>query len=246
MSFLNALSRCNIVAIMILIYSTCSVAGVSLTSTRLIVAESNRSQKVSGSVGIRSDETSSGPYLVKAQVFRDIKGTHAEVPFVVSPALFRLEPGNTNQLRVVKKGGELPKDRESLFYFRVAALPASEKTSQTVFSAPKGALNVATGNIIKLFYRPNGLPITANTAMGGLQFTIVGHQIKVSNPSPYYLTLSSLQINGKPVNIRVYPEQNMIAPFSHTLFASTVTKGHVQWQAIDDYGGRETFNGAIY
>ncbi|MFL9149840.1 molecular chaperone [Escherichia coli] len=245
MSFLNTLSRHYIVAIMTLLWSTCSVAGVSLTSTRLIVADNNRGQEASGSIGVRSDETSSGPYLVKAQIFRDIKGQQAQVPFVLSPALFRLEPGDTNQLRVVKKSGELPKDRESLFYLRVAALPASGGTPQTEFSAPKGALNVATGNIIKLFYRPNGLQITAKAAPGQLQFTAAGNHIKVNNPTPYYITLSSLQVNGKPVSIRTRPEQNMIAPFGETLFSNALTKGYVQWQAIDDYGGRESFHGAI-
>ncbi|HAT1515435.1 TPA: molecular chaperone [Morganella morganii] len=227
-----------------MLWSVFSVAGVSLTGTRLIVSGVSGTQEASGSIGVRSDDSSVRPFLVKAQIFRDVDGQDTSVPFVLSPALFRLEPGSTNQLRVIKKGDALPQNKESLFYLRVAALPASS-FSQTEFSAPEGVLNVATGNIIKLFYRPYGLPITQKDAMGQLQFTAAGNRLKVTNPTPYYITISSLNVNGKPVSIREQREQNMIAPYGETFFANAPLKGDVHWQAINDYGGMEKFHGAV-
>lgn len=221
-----------------------STAGVSLTATRLIVSDSGGGE-ASGSIGLQSTASSTRPYLVKSQVSRDIEGKDTQVPFVVSPVLFRLDPGNTNQVRVMKKGGSLPSDKESLFYLRVAALPASPSTSQTEFAAPEGALNVATGNIIKLFYRPERLPVTQKEAMGQLKFTAASNRLKVTNPTPYYITLSNLTVNGKPVNIRKTREQNMIAPYGSTLFADAPVTGNVLWQAINDYGGRENFHGSV-
>lgn len=224
-----------------LVWSTSSVAGVSLTATRLIVADTSGGS----SIGVRSSNSSTKPFLIRAQVFRDIEGRDTQVPFVVSPTLFRLEPESHHQLRVMKKGGILPEDKESLFYLRVAALPATSEPSQAATPVHEGALTVATGNIIKLFYRPNGLSVTQKMAMGQLQFTVVGNQLKVTNPTPYYITLNSLKVNGKSVNIRATREQNMIAPYGYQRYTNTLTSGNVQWSAINDYGGREEFNGTI-
>ncbi|MCP6514158.1 fimbria/pilus periplasmic chaperone, partial [Klebsiella pneumoniae] len=49
-----------------------------------------------------------------------MEGNNVQTPFITTPSLFRLEPGSTNQVLVVKKPGAdgLAKDRESLFYFR--------------------------------------------------------------------------------------------------------------------------------
>ncbi|WP_250211265.1 fimbrial biogenesis chaperone [Morganella morganii] len=235
---------CTAAALMMAFWSVSSVAGVSLTATRLIVSGVSGTQEAGSSIGVRSDDSSVRPFLVKAQIFRDVDGQDTSVPFVLSPALFRLEPGSTNQLRVIKKGNTLPQNKESLFYLRVAALPASS-SAQTEFSAPEGVLNVATGNIIKLFYRPYGLPVTQKEAMGQLRFTAAGNRLKVTNPTPYYITLSSLKVNGKPVSIRRQREQNMIAPYGETFFADAPLKGEVHWQVINDYGGREDFHGSV-
>ncbi len=243
-SFHQTLRYTGIILVMAL-WSAPIVAGVSLTATRLIISGVNETQEGGSSIGVRSDESSMHPFLVKAQIFRDIGGQDTSVPFVLSPALFRLEPGTTNQLRVIKKGAQLPQNKESLFYLRVAALPATQALPQTEFVAPEGTLNVATGNIIKLFYRPYGLPITQKEAMGQLQFTVADNRLKVTNPTPYYITLGSLTVNGKPVNIRGVREQNMIAPYGETLFANPQLKGKVHWQAINDYGGQEGFYGSI-
>ncbi|PVZ87877.1 molecular chaperone [Serratia sp. S1B] len=225
----------------IALWSASSFAGISLTATRLIVPETSGGN----SIGVRSDNSSTKPFLIRAQVFRDIEGRDAQVPFAISPVLFRLEPGGHHQLRVTKKGGALPQDKESLFYLRVAALPATSAPSQAENPVHEGALTVATGNIIKLFYRPSGLSVTQKTAMGQLQFTAAGNQLKVTNPTPYYITLGSLKVNGKPVNIRTTREQNMIAPHGYQRYANAPTAGNVQWSAINDHGGREEFNGSI-
>lgn len=247
MGIFSRRALCHVVFMSVIgLWSLSSSAGVTLAATRLVISDNRDGGGGSGSIGVQSSASSIRPYLVRSQVSSDIEGKETQVPFVVSPALFRLEPGNTNQVRVVKTGGALPSDKESLFYLNVAALPASPTSTQTEFSAPEGALNVATGNIIKVFYRPNKLPVTQKEAMGQLQFTAVGRQLKVTNPTPYYITLGSLTVNDKPVNIRKSREQNMIAPYGSTLFAEAPLTGSIRWQTINDYGGREDFYGSVH
>ncbi|CAI1241728.1 fimbrial biogenesis chaperone [Serratia fonticola] len=221
-----------------------AVAGISLDSSRLVFSASDMGNGLS--IGVSSSAQSSTPYLVKAQVLRDVRGHQTDTPFSVTPSLFRLEPGSTNQLRILKTGNQaLAKDKESLFYLRVIALPAGQGSELSPKTEVGGALTVSTGSVIKLFYRPMGLSRTQQQAMAGLQFTQQGNTLHVANPSPYYVTLTSLTVGGKAVAVSARQQNTMIAPFSQMTYPSPGTAGNVSWQAISDFGGTEKFNGKL-
>lgn len=197
-------------------------------------------------IGVTSSAQSTVPYLVKAQVLGDVQGTNIQTPFSVTPSLFRLEIGATNQLRIIKTGDQvLPNDKESLFYLRVMALPAEQKNTNTASANVGSSIVVSTGNIIKLFYRPQEFSISQQQAMSSLQFTQQGQILKVNNPSPYFITLSSLSVGGKNVNINVSRQNTMIAPFGTLTYPNINVAGKVTWQAINDYGGVEKFHGDV-
>ncbi len=73
-------------------------------------------------------------------------------PFIVTPPLFRLDAGDSNDLRVLLTSAQLPNDRESLFTLNIKVIPAN--------TAPAGEniLQFAIKNQLKLIYRPAGLP----------------------------------------------------------------------------------------
>lgn len=221
-----------------------AMAGISLDSTRIVFSAANGAQ--GQLIGVTSSMQSSSPYLVKAQVLADVEGAQTQTVFAVAPSLFRLEPGTTNQLRVLKTGNQaLPKDRESIFYLRVMALPAG----QGDLSAPKaelgGAITVSTGSVIKLFYRPSGLALAPQQAMAALTFSRQGTGLSVSNPSPYFVTLSSLKIGGKSVPLSIRAQNTMIAPFGSITYPGINSVGQVTWEAINDFGGKELFHGTV-
>lgn len=228
--------------LLLIFLSTSALAGISVDTTRVIFSSENVTQ--GKSVGVSSSKQSTTPYLVKAQVIADIDGNNTNVPFVVTPSLFRLEPGNTNQLRIMYIGGDLPNDKETVFYFRTTAMPAGDKNSLEYQKVVGGALSVSTGTIIKLFYRPNGLSLTQQQAMANLEFTQKSQYLVARNPTPYFITLSTLTVDG--VSVPLSLNNTMLAPFStqHYLVKSPVIKS-VQWQAINDYGAKEEFNGKI-
>ncbi|ENY6786358.1 MULTISPECIES: fimbrial biogenesis chaperone [Providencia] len=215
-----------------------------MDSSRLIFSAADQAN--GQSIGVSSSAKSPAPYLVKAQVLGDVRGDKTDTPFSVTPSLFRLEPGGTNQLRILKTGNQaLAKDKESLFYLRVIALPAGQGSELAPKTEVGGAVTVSTGSVIKLFYRPVGLSQTQQQAMAGLQFTQQGQTLRVANPSPYYVTLTSLTVGGKAVAVSARQQNTMIAPFSQMTYPSTGTSGNVTWQAINDFGGVEKFNGKI-
>lgn len=226
------------------LFCTSAFAGISMDSSRLVFPASSG---VQGQViGVTSNAQSTVPYLVKAQVLGDVQGSNLQTPFSVTPSLFRLEIGATNQLRIIKTGDQLlPNDKESLFYLRVMALPAGQKNNNTPLANTGSSLVVSTGSIIKLFYRPQEFSISQKQAMSSLQFSLQGSALKVNNPSPYFITLSSLSVGGKKINIDVNHENTMIAPFGSLTYPEVNIAGKVTWQAINDYGGKEKFNADI-
>lgn len=132
-----------------------------------------------------------------------------------------------------------------MFYLRTIATPAGEKNNEQQKNRIGGTIQVSSGNIIKLFYRPAGLNIKPQQAMQSLQFSATGNGLKVTNPSPYYVTLNSLVVGGRNVPMDIKTGNTMVAPLSSNVYPNAPHKGNVEWKAINDYGGLEIFNGQI-
>lgn len=217
------------------------VASMNIGASRIIINANENSKSVD-----INNRSSAQPYLINVDISRDISGKPAEVPFLVAPALFRLEAGAVNKVRVIKKSVALPNDRESVFYFNVMAIPAGKEGEVRNSSSVGGEIQVATGNTIKLFYRPINLPMTQQEAMGKLQFLRDGKGTMVVNPTPYYISLAKLVINGKDATLNVINGSSMLAPFAHYTYPVASQSGsRVEWKAINDFGGKEVFQSAV-
>lgn len=218
-------------------------AGISLDATRLVFSENDAQRGVS--IGVTSSVSSTSPYLVKARVVTTPDGLSTETPFVVSPSLFRLEPGSTNQLRILQRSGGLPKDRESVYYLQVIAQAAGKNNQTEKPQALGGSVVVSSSTVIKLFYRPANLSVTPQRALRGLQFSRQEQQLYVYNPSPYFISLVSMSVGGKAVPLSIEKHNTMLAPFSGLTYAVNPPSGPVTWKAINDYGGKEVFHGEL-
>ncbi|WP_300003691.1 molecular chaperone [uncultured Cedecea sp.] len=218
-------------------------AGIALDATRIIFSSAD---DTSGQrVGIVSASDSSTPYLIRSQILATPYGDQGETPFLVTPSLFRLEPGATNQVRVMKKNVSLSQDKESVFYFRAIAIPTSNKDPAESKSNIGGNIQISTGSIIKLFYRPANLAMSQQQAMRSLIFTRSEKGITVYNPSPYYITLNSLKIANTVIPISVKKGNTLIAPMSRNTYSRVPQQGAVEWKTINDYGGVEVFHGKV-
>ncbi len=144
--------------------------------------------------------------------------------FVVTPPLFVSEAKTENTLRIIYAGAPLPKDRESLFYLNVKAIPSLDKNA----TAGKNILQLAILSRIKLFVRPDNLALEPTDAPKKLTFSHAGNRVKITNPTPYYITLVNIRSVG-------HPAQNMmVAPLAT---ASLDADGsQITFQSINDYG----------
>lgn len=165
----------------------------------------------------------------------DVPVEQLQVPFSLTPALFRLNPGNGQTLRLFLGEHDFAQDRERLYWLNVLDIP------------PKGqgnALQIAVRSRIKLLYRPMGLAGSAQHAPQALTWRLLKRgdawMLEAHNPSRYYVHLSELSVH---LGGREYPAASShIDPLSTRLFAvegldqpeSSVVNVH--FGTITDYG----------
>ena len=219
--------RATGVALLLSLLHGATMAGVLLGGTRVVFGEKDREGHIS------MKNTGVSPYIIQA--WSDAGEGQNKTPFVVTPPLSRLDPGKENILRIVRgPASALPADRESVFWLNVKEIP--EKSSD------EDVLQVAVRSRIKLFYRPSGLPGKAAEAKDRLQWAVASNDkgeavLKVANPTPYYITLTTLDINGGQQVI----DADMAAPFGEQVYPLAAVKSpqeiQVTFSTINDYGG---------
>jgi len=167
-------------------------------------------------------------YLVQSWIESD---SAVKPPFIATPPLFRLDGKKERSLRIIKVRDDLPKDRESQFWLGVKPIPSTDN------EAEKNSIQLVVKSRVKLFYRPKNLEGLPEDAYKKLNFSIEGTELKVTNPTPYYVTFYKLQFNGEELK-----DARMVAPKSSMKFHVTEAgsgKKLISWQAITD-GGETT------
>jgi P pilus assembly chaperone PapD len=212
--------------------------GVGINALRLIFPE--KSNSITTSV---RNTTKNTDYLTQVKITASVDGGAA--PFVAIPPMFRLAANSENQIRIIKTGGDLPSDRESLFWFTMQSVPAS---SDSASSAEKinGIVQVGLGSTIKFIYRPDGLSESPEKGFCMLKFRHSPDGMTLTNLSPYYVSFSSFKADGKELMSDAQPVK-MIAPLSDEIM---LTKGlraqaKIDWQAITDLGGTVNCSGML-
>ncbi|MDA5494132.1 fimbrial biogenesis chaperone [Yersinia intermedia] len=207
--------------------------GITLQSTRVVYP----GQEKNGITFTVTNNTAQS-YLMQARVIpwkvepADVSQTHdaQAVPFIVLPPLQRFEPAEALTLRIRLTRNTLPTDRESVFVLSLKAIPSQSSSSGTA------RLVLAMQNNLKLFYRPEGLPeYSAEQLAGQLRFQRKGDQLKVTNPTPYYMTFRSLSVGTQSVEAAAL--SRWVPPFSEQTYPLPVNaQGDITWQLIDGVG----------
>lgn len=161
-----------------------------------------------------------------------------QIPFVITPPLFRLDAGQSQVIRIRKLVSSLPSDRESVFFLATKLIPnqIAEKTPLNQQSSMR--LQMVTLYRIKLFYRPKGLVAegAVEQAIKTVQVIKKARQLIIYNPSAYYLTFSQIKLGQQLVAASQLMQ--MVAPYSKTAYDLTqaTTANSVTLVAIDEHG----------
>ncbi|CAI1725922.1 Chaperone protein fimC precursor [Serratia fonticola] len=205
-------------------------AGVVIGGTRLIYDGGKKESSLS------VNNPDKVPYLIQSWVETTTGGAE-KAPFMVTPPLFRLDGGQENVLRVVRAGGNLPSDKESLYWMNIKSIPSVNNDTN------QNTLQIAVKTRIKLIYRPQGLQGTPEELAGKLTWHRNGNNLQVTNPTPFYMNFQEVKVAGKGVK-----EVTYVAPMSSASFAlpAGVNGGSVTWKIISDYGAvGEAHTGAL-
>ncbi|EJL88737.1 P pilus assembly protein, chaperone PapD [Herbaspirillum sp. CF444] len=162
------------------------------------------------------------------------EGSQQDVPFVLTPTLFRLGPGSSQSVRIVYTGEPLPTGKETLFWLNVLDVPPKS-------TLPGDRLQVAVRSRIKLLFRPEGLPARGDALTWVVAAGKSGRSVlRVLNTSPYVHNFGSItyRAGGREFDAGmgyVLPDEDAVFPLPPE--ASSFHSGDVTYVEIDDYGG---------
>ena len=210
----------------IVIFCTITFAnadGISLNQSRIIYSENDKSQMVQVHNGTNQ------PILVQASILKEVDGNAVDA-FIISPPLFRVDSESEFAMRVMPNNiGNLPKDRESIFYLKTRAIPATKKAEG---EKEITSIVFVTAFVIKLIYRPSDINEPKKSDYAKVNVVKNGTQWQFDNPTPYYMTVVGLNIDGKTNS-----ESFLIKPFDKYLINSSINNpSSVSWYFVNDYG----------
>ncbi|HUA79544.1 MAG TPA: molecular chaperone [Dyella sp.] len=222
-------------------------ASVLIAGTRVVFPAQE------GEVTVRLTNDNAYPALIEAWIDDgDPNSTpdKVNVPFLITPPLFRMESHKDQDLRIIATSPHLPSDRESLFWLNVLEVPP--KPSGPQFEG-KNTLQFAIRSRLKFFYRPANLAGDPNKAPAQVTWKAVadgqGYALEVHNPTPYHVTITklSLDVDGKPYSA----DPGMVDPLGTLrlkikgLATAPTTGTAITYAIVNDYGGVTTFKGSV-
>lgn len=215
---MNFLSKTLIACAVISASVSAANAGVIIGGTR-VVYDGNKKE---ASIDVNNPDKT--PYLIQSWV-ETLNGGAEKAPFIITPPLYRLDGGQQNIERVVVTGN-MPQDKESLYWLNIKAIPSAPKKDNT--------LQIAIKTRIKLIYRPAGLKSQQPQELSRqLTWRRNGNQLQVTNPTSYVINFNEISLGGKKIeNVSyVLPGESM----NFTLPAGANSTS-INYKVINDYG----------
>lgn len=163
------------------------------------------------------------------------------LPFVLTPAIFRMEPGAAQALRIIHTGEPLPSDKESLYWLNVLDVPPKPLAEEG-----QGSMQLAIRTRVKMMYRPQGLPGKPESAPDMLVWKVGVNErkqtvLKAKNPSAYVVNLAGIevQVAGKKLDAGL----GYVLPGEEATFVVEGASGikllgaKLVYSSVNDWGG---------
>lgn len=195
-------------------------AGVALGATRVIYPAGQKQVQLAVT---NNDDNST--WLIQSWV--ENADGQRDGRFVITPPLFAMQGKKENTLRIIDAtNNQLPQDRESLFWMNVKAIPSMDKSKLS-----DNTLQLAIISRIKLYYRPAKLTLPPDQAPDKLTFSRNGSSLTLTNPPPYYLTVTELNAGTRILENALVPPMGKTSVKLPADAGSTIT-----YRTINDYG----------
>lgn len=203
-------------------------AGIVISGTRIIYPAKQKG------VGVQIRNVHDTPSLVQVWLENGQNKTNG-LPFILTPPVSRVEGKTSQTIRIRHSGAALAQDKESLFYFNLLDIPP-----KTADMNEQQQVQLSVRSKLKFFYRPANLPYPVSEAYSKVSWHLSPQTLTLKNPTPYYITYSSVELKHDKQTLAEVEGVDMIAPFSEqtfTLKKSVPQANQVAWHIINDYGG---------
>ncbi|WP_244136015.1 MULTISPECIES: fimbria/pilus periplasmic chaperone [unclassified Burkholderia] len=235
------------VAILVsLLFGMNAQASVTLSGTRVVFPGKEKE------VTVQLTNDGKLPALVQAWIDKGNERASPDaidVPFVITPTIFRIEPAKGQTLRILYTGEPLPANKESLFWLNVLDVPPKVNDKDDI-----NRLQFAFRTRVKLMYRPAGLPGNPWDAPARLKWTLGtddAHRpvLRAANPSPYVVNLAGVELKsgGKTYAAELgYVGAGETASFPLVgADGVALAGGTVLYSSVDDWGSSHAHEATI-
>ncbi|MBN3768770.1 MULTISPECIES: molecular chaperone [Burkholderia] len=212
-------------------------ASVVISGTRVIFPSNERE------VTIKLTNDGKTPALVQTWIDTGDQNASPEtinVPFTLTPSMFRMEPNKGQTLRLVYTNEPLPADKESLYWLNVLEIPPKAEDG-----ADRNQLQIALRTRIKIIFRPEGLKGEAVAAPAQVRWAVApgkqgAYVLKATNPTPFVVNIGSILLHagGQKYDAGagyVLPGATQEFPVAK-LHAKPAADAKVQFNSINDWG----------
>lgn len=222
---------------LLLLFAAPSRAGIQLDSTRVIYPANKRE------VTLALTNHAETPRLIQAWIDAgdsDISPAKNAAPFIVTPPIFRLDPDKRQTLRIVFIGGNVPQDRESVFWLNV--LEVQPKPIGKAEGA-QDYIQFSVHSRLKIFYRPQGLSGSPEDAVSTLRWHAVDGGLECENSSAFNVSINNIWFKEGMENTE--NKHNGMCPAKGKktfLFQQTLASNNnnMFFSVINDYGAFNT------
>jgi len=233
--------------ILSLIISSNIYAGLVTESSRIIYLEQNLAQNLI----IKNIN----PYPVLVQSFIDDGAgdpNFASSPFMVNPAVMRINPNETKNITILYTGDNLPTNQETLFWLNLHEIPSSKASDDN--NAHKMLLTINTQ--LKVLFRPKpikselDIKYLADNLKFKLELTKDHINVITNNPAAYNASITNIILKYQNHTLSTEQLRDMhILPFSSKTYTvktqnvplSNLDNLNIIYYLNDDYGNSHEF-----
>ncbi|MDY3695734.1 MAG: molecular chaperone [Proteus mirabilis] len=205
------------------IFPTYSQSSIEINKDKFIFIESVN-QEI-----IEINNKANNDYFIQSWVTHYDKENSNEIPFMVTPPLFKIEKNETFSLKIFKKDEVKERDRETLYRINIKRIPILLNSDNN-----KNMLHVSINSVYNLIYRPISIEKDAKDAYKKIEFLKnKNNEFIINNPTPYFIALSSVYFN----RILIVNESKTIPPFKKYNTKKIISEsGYVKWKIFNQHG----------
>lgn len=178
-------------------------------------------------------------YMVQSWL-EDTAGKDQNIPVVLTPPVMKLEGKKSGKLRLIVMKGNIPQDRESVYWLSLQEIPPKAKDTGN-------SLIIAVRSRLKVFVRPVGFNAQGNAEAPSKLTWRIEHAenkrwLRAINPTKYYVSFGELAV-GAPgqKGLRLEDKYHMVPPGGSERYElPSSIKGNkvgVTWSGMNDWGG---------